>query len=239
MTTEGRLLSRSGGLIYHLRANRHRGELWRPFRAAVAGWLADWSPRSRQLVIVGPSGGYTLPAQFLARFDHIVALEPDPVARWMLTRRFHRLPIRFDELDCFADAEGPARLAAAFPAAAILYSNVIGQLTDSLDAAWLPALRAAMARREWASYHDVVSTGHAPARSAPFDAQPEASLEEVLAAFWEGGELTLTDHGTFGLAGHAGRYAMWALTPQRHHLIEWQCAPTWTSGRPGTPSAAG
>ncbi len=67
------LLSPTGGLVYHLRALRHRRGLWAPFHRAVANWLAGWQP-GRELVIVGPSAGYALPAGFLMRFERVTAL---------------------------------------------------------------------------------------------------------------------------------------------------------------------
>ena len=75
------LLAPSGGLVYHLRALRHRHGLWAPFQRVVADWLAGWQPGRRELVIVGPSAGYALPAGFLRRFERVTALEPDPLAR--------------------------------------------------------------------------------------------------------------------------------------------------------------
>lgn len=216
------LVSRSGGLVYHLRANQYRSGAWQPFCRTVAGWLADWEPPTQQLLLVGPSGGYSLPAAFLQRFTRIVAIEPDPLARWMLRSRFRGLDFAFAELDCFADLHGPARLAATFPQASILFCNVIGQLLEFTPAGWREALPRALAGRAWASYHDVISTSQPPLRNQACEAAPTDSLETVLARFWDGGELALHDHGTFALCGQAGRYMVWALTPTRHHLIEWQ-----------------
>lgn len=105
------LLDPSGGLVYHLRAARHRHGLWAPFHASVAGWLADWQPRRRELLIVGPSAGYALPDGFFTRFAQVTALEPDPLARWLLRRRADAAQLRFDRLDCLAAPDGLARLA--------------------------------------------------------------------------------------------------------------------------------
>lgn len=216
------LVSRSGGLVYHLRANQYRSGPWRPFCEAVACWLADWPVPRRQLLLVGPSGGYSLPAGFLQSFDQVLAIEPDPIARWMLRSRFRGIAFEFIELDCFADLDGPARLAAAFPQAVILFCNVIGQLLEFTPPGWREALLRALAGHHWASYHDVISTAQPPARAVACTAAPTDTLEAVLAKFWKGGELPLHDHLSFALSGQAGRYMVWALTPTRHHLIEWQ-----------------
>ncbi len=82
------ILHASGGLLYHLRAWRWRRTLWAPFLAQVRRWQTDWRPDARHLVLIGPSGGYAQTRQFLERFPEITALEPDPVARYILARRF-------------------------------------------------------------------------------------------------------------------------------------------------------
>lgn len=75
------LLTPSGGLVYHLRAWRYRAGLWAPFRQAVETWLASALLGPGELVLVGPSGGHCLPEVVLRRFERIVVLEPDPLAR--------------------------------------------------------------------------------------------------------------------------------------------------------------
>lgn len=65
-------LSPSGGLTYHLRALRWRRRLWAPFRAQVAAWLAAWQPPCSELLLLGPSAGYTLDPAFLSRFAAIL-----------------------------------------------------------------------------------------------------------------------------------------------------------------------
>lgn len=87
-------LSPSGGLTYHLRALRWRRRLWTPFRAQVAAWLAAWQPPCSELLLLGPSAGYTLDPAFLSRFAAIHAVEPDPLAHWLLRRRFPGLAAR-------------------------------------------------------------------------------------------------------------------------------------------------
>ncbi len=105
-----RWLTPAGGLVYHLRALRHR-PLWRAYSDRLAGWLQAWNPPCRELVLIGPSAGWTLPAAFLAGFGQVHVLEPDPLARRLLGRRFADTKLVFDRLDCLCDRDGPARLA--------------------------------------------------------------------------------------------------------------------------------
>ncbi|NDG85242.1 MAG: hypothetical protein EBX52_09445, partial [Proteobacteria bacterium] len=70
----------SGGVFYHLRALRYRKAYWDQHHNGVRKFLEEWNPASKKLLLVGPSAGYSLPSDWLARFDSIEAFEPDPVA---------------------------------------------------------------------------------------------------------------------------------------------------------------
>lgn len=210
----------SGGLVYHWRALRYRRHLWQPFVAQVARWLAGWQPAQEELVIVGPSAGYTLDASFLARFARVTILEPDPIAKSRLRRRFAGIPFEEGRVDCFSGMDGPRALSQAYPRAAILFANSIGQQLERLGPRWPAALQAALQGHSWASYHDVIATAQAPRQNVVAVHESGASLEEVLAGFWPGGELALHDHGSFGVLP-AQAYAIWSITPQQHHLVGW------------------
>ncbi len=219
------LLSPTGGLVYHLRALRHRHGLWAPFHRAAAGWLAGWQPMRRELVIVGPNAGYALPAGFLMRFERVTALEPDPLARWLLAQRADAGRLGFSRLDCLATPDGLAHLAAAHPEAAILFSNVLGQVAAPADD-WHTLLARHLSGHAWASYHDVISTTTPPTRDTPCTVTDDATLADVIARFWTGGELAVTDHATFRLGGAGPRhYAVWPITSRRWHLVEWVARP--------------
>lgn len=184
----------SGGLSYHYLALRFSRTLWRPFRGDVARWLAEWAPRSRELVIFGSSAGYSLPAGFLARFERVIIVEPDPLARLLLRRRFPRARFEFssrfsggrDLLAPIPESEPGSTAKKAveklktflgeYPNAAVLFANVIGQLplefphlSDELFASHLVAIRAAVQGRPWASYHDLLSTWARPRSFEPFE----------------------------------------------------------------------
>ena len=220
------LLHPSGGLRYHLRARRHE-RLWAPFHVRVMTWLQDWQPDARELVLLGPSGGYALPAPWLARFHAIHALEPDPLARLILRQRFPRAAIAFHAAGDLAMPGGVARLVARHPDAAFLFCNLlgqelVGQPPSFLRRAWLDELAAALRGRPWASWHELASTTRRPARETVFGAHCPERLEDALALFWDGGELDIVDHETFGMGLEQPReYAVWRLLPERWHLIEW------------------
>jgi len=215
------LADHSGGLTYHWRALRYHNTLWAPFCKQVGHWLLAWRPPQRHLLIVGPSAGYSLEPGFLAGFDEVTILEPDPLARRLLARRFPRVVFRHGTLDCMSSLEGPDFLAAEYPDCAILFSNVIGQRLEDAPDGWAQALREALSGHSWASYHDVISTEVAPAVRAPVFLPQEHCLEDMLGRFWSsGGELVLHDHLTFS-AIPVHEYAIWQLLPSRFHVIGW------------------
>lgn len=127
------LVGPAGGLLYHWRALLYNGILWRPFRRQVAEWLKDWALDRELLVLVGPSAGYTLPREFVARFRRVVVIEPDPSAFLIFQARF-LLPVDWQREDFFdLNAKDPSpeylsELFGRYPTAAFLFCNVLGQL---------------------------------------------------------------------------------------------------------------
>jgi hypothetical protein len=223
------LLHPSGGLLYHMRAWRWRRKLWAPFHAAVERWLKDWRPEATHLVLLGPSGGYALDVGFLSGFSRITVLEPDFLARRILKYRFPGMPFETADSAWLPSLEGFKILAQRYPDAAFLFCNLLGQQLVGKSAhdgrrIWLDGLALAMRGREWASWHDLASTLRPPNRS-PVLAPPAAeSLENVLAHFWQGGELEVHDHDCAGICPELPRqFAVWHLMPDRYHLIEWLC----------------
>lgn len=220
----------SGSLPYHLRALRWRHTLWAPFHARVRRWLTDWRPETKHLVLIGPSGGYVLAAQFLERFARITVLEPDPLARWWLRRRFPGVVFDWGESGYLAKPGGFARLAVTYPEAAFLFCNLLGQElqgqpVDFDRAAWLAELDPALKGRAWASWHDLASTTRAPEGHVPACLDRAIPLDDLLELIWRDGFLEITDHETAGLCPTSPRrHALWHLAPRRHHLIEWLCS---------------
>jgi len=217
------VLGDAGGLRYHARALRHH-RAWAPFHAAVAGWLRGWEAAAvgGDLVLVGPSAGYALPAGWLGNFRRVLALEPDPLARFLLRRRPDAGALSFSPIDALTGADGLAALAAAAPGSALLFCNVLGQVPAPPGQGWRGLLERALADRTWASFHDVFSTERPPDDPSPrgFDRPPP--LPDLLGAVWTGGVLEGFTHDTYRMGGDAPHaYACWALAPRQHHLVEW------------------
>ncbi len=231
----GHLLHPSGGLLYHLRAWRWRRTLWSPFHDQVRRWLTDWRPevdnhagnRAAHLVLVGPSGGYALSRPFLERFRRITVLEPDPLARRILARRFPNCRFTWENAPWLAEPEGFRLLAERFPDATFLFCNLLGQTPVGGGAgfnrrAWLHSLEPSLAGRAWASWHDLASTDRPPDLHGALALVQSGDLDALLGHYWRGGELEIHDHGCAGLCPeHPRQYAIWHLAPRRYHLIEW------------------
>jgi hypothetical protein len=243
------LVNPAGGLRYHVRAARYSRKLWQPFRWAVGEWLLGWNPPETTLVIVGPSGGYNLQPFLFERFEKVVALEPDPVARYLFRRRLSRAPLeRHPSLEMLSEdhllAE-PERLVTLLEErqACVLFSNVLGQLPVLLDTAEpeapaLARIRRAIARmiegRSWASFHDRVSGELRPALEGPIHADGRLTDAQILQAFYGEADSAQTskappepprelqDHLTEGLFPEAlpHIYFSWELEPSVYHLIE-------------------
>tara|TARA_R110001583_G_scaffold195503_3_gene374507 strand:- start:20908 stop:21633 length:726 start_codon:yes stop_codon:yes gene_type:complete len=215
------LFDDSGGLGYHLRALRHRRTLWAPFIAQVADWLNAWQAPTAHLVIIGPSGGYTLDQTFLQRFARITVLEPDPLARLILRRRFSGLRIEHAELDCLSEREGPIWLSRLYPGASLLFANVLGQspaLTE--DARWTENLRTALQAHHWASWHDVLSAATPPLADTDRPLEPAADITTLATRCWRW-PTQVCDHDSFGLAGRQDGLALWQLGSAQWQIVEW------------------
>jgi hypothetical protein len=234
------LFSSTGGVVYHLRAQRYRRTLWLPFRQAVESWLVQALPPSAELILVGPSAGSCLPLTHLSRFGEVIVLEPDGLARLVLRSRLAgaRVTSRASDLlvaPLLSDAPGLDRLLEARPHASLLFCNVLGQLQLTLSeeehAAWRAAFQRrilpALEGRRWASFHDRWSLerdGEAPPvpQSTRFERVPEE--QELARTLFgpEGPALTVLDHGTAGLFPETGphHYFAWQLTPTALHVVE-------------------
>jgi hypothetical protein len=237
-------LNPAGGLRYHVRGYRLSETLWAPFRFALAEWLYGWAPREKKLVVVGPSAGWCVQPFFFERFEEVLCLEPDPVAHFLFRRRLSRAPLdprprlRFDGEDRLLAAPGAlARLLDAEGGAAVLFSNVLGQVRVLLgattsDDARLSGVResvhAAIRGRSWASFHDRVSGELEPALEGRFESERRLSDDELREQFYatatpDGAPAPpLLDHLTAGFfpddRPHA--YFSWPLLPGAFHLIE-------------------
>jgi hypothetical protein len=228
MSILAKLFTHSGGLIYHARAWR-AGHTWKSHRNSVRDFLNAWNPPADTLVLVGPSGGYSLPAGWLKKFDEVIAVEPDPVARalfeWRLKMKLTWLsqPLDFNDPSLF--------LAQIPPKSAILFCNLLGQVSVSSAFKMKATLQKITEGRPWASYHDVISgTGIHLQVPAATDFKKK-TVDEIktwvnLTAEARAGDSTVRElslHDAFDLfpAGEGVfHYWDWTLTGTRTHLIE-------------------
>jgi hypothetical protein len=233
------LFTPSGGLVYHFRAARYRATLWGPFRHAVQQWLTVELESADELVLVGPSAGHCLPELVVKRFARVLALEPDPVARFLLRRRLKGVRLDTEARDflvepLLANAPGLDQLLQARPGASVLFCNVLGQLSfglsdeqqrqfhDGFRKRVLPALEG----HPWASFHDRWSLDRdcqePHPEQASYDALPS---DRALGEAWfgtQGSPVTVLDHDTSGLfpAAWPRRYFSWQITPTALHVVE-------------------
>jgi hypothetical protein len=234
------LLTPSGGLVYHLRALRYRSTLWLPFRRALADWLARHVSESEVLVLVGPSAGHCLPLAQLGRAQKLVVLEPDPLARRLLAQRLAPRALLAEPRDLLVQPllsgkPGLDTLLERWPAASVLFCNVLGQLHFELDDAQQARFTAefrrrvwpALRERAWASFHDRWSfdcprDAAAEPGSLHFERLPN---DQQLAEAYFGAEqpaVTALDHGTTELFPETlpRDYLSWRITPRAQHLVE-------------------
>ncbi|MSP91090.1 MAG: hypothetical protein EXR79_04690 [Myxococcales bacterium] len=233
----------AGGVRYHLAAWRHRNTLWASYSREAAAFLAEWQPAASHLVIVGASAGWHLDAPFLARFEQVTCIDPDPAAAWLFRRRFPTANVAWSVED-YLTPEGPlpwrdnlARLFSDHPGAAVLWSGVLGQFvglwpravaTEDRSGAlqeadtfrrWKEALAGHLAGRAWASLHDRVSAAAAPA-FARLDLAMPLETNALVRTAWPGGA-AWADHLTHGLApGHRCRMLAWQRRPGMWHMME-------------------
>lgn len=241
----------SGGLAYHFAALRFRHRLWQPFISQVESWLCnDWNPKEKELIVFGPSAGWTLPIRFLERFERVVFVEPDPLARWLLRLRFCRIRRRFEmlaehrHLPWFSRRGDFARFLQSRPNAAILFANLLGQISlltpetesaESLMASEREFL-AGLHGRSWASYHDVISARAPILPSAPKHLD-QNNIEALAEASFTSGT-NVIDHGTWWLTKNQMKSAptnralesaieltSWQIRPGRTHVIGFVCHP--------------
>ncbi len=224
----------SGGLWYHATAIRRRHNLWSPYLENVKRWLLhDWQPRTKELVIFGSSAGWSIPQDFLNRFDRIICVEPDPLARWIFTRRFkcRHLEMRSenDLLPWFTpDPQRFSDFLASVPNAAVLFSNLLGQiplllkgeaLSDSSQARAQKMFIEDLKGRSWASYHDLISCKEdSRIQSTKFFSKLPTVTELGEMYFPDGA--TIIDHDTTWISNdRSTSCAVWQIRPRQSHVV--------------------
>ncbi len=231
---------RSGGVVYHLRALRFRRELWGQHQEGVASFLSAWNPKSKKILLIGPSAGYSLPAGWLNRFEEITAFEPDLLARVLFERR-HGVRPRWIRRGFPFHSPEPFR-GLELSNTAILFCNLLGQIRIPDVASLERKLRSKLDGREWASYHDALS-----GEGIEFDLEDKrpgrAGVAEMERWIYVSDrfrrEVTVNAHPAPELfrdaRGLEYRYWQWRIIPGFTHLIE-GVFPANRPGSSGCPS---
>lgn len=226
------ILRPSGGLLYHLRALRSR-KLWREFADDLETWLDEWKKPSGKLILVGPSGGYTLPTAWLRGFSEVHAFDIDPLAAWFFSLRHPDVNVEFECKDIFFNNGqlSTATLEAtvhAHPGASLLFCNVLGQiplenrLADGDLARYLKQLRASLVGFTWASYHDLYTVEPLALHDHRKVAQVFCSGRDITRGVAGIDHLEIIDHTLRGgwSDGLSTVRFSWTLTKHSLHLIE-------------------
>lgn len=117
----------SGGLIYHFRALRRWQKAWAPFREALSKWATPELSRFSEIVLVGPSGGYCVPEEWLRGKKRVVAFDIDPRASFFW-KRVHETPAEFHRMDFFQGGFEELEALGVSPSSPIVFCNLLGQL---------------------------------------------------------------------------------------------------------------
>jgi hypothetical protein len=240
---EGDLFSESGGLVWHAKALLRHGTIWADFRNRVDRFLTDWlgdialypgEPVSG-VILIGPSGGWCLPRSgFLDQFAHVIAIDPDTVARRVFLARHKRKSTknaRFSQewtwIPSLFQNVLPALLN-RHPHHAVLFCNVLGQLRYQQEKSLeriefeINQIKMMLEGRHWASFHDRISgVGRlSDAQTYEFFEPSELPNQELLEGMTVTGEWL--DHLTQQvLPPELGRrFMLWPISQYRLHVIE-------------------
>lgn len=215
------------------------------------------------MVLVGASGGYTLPWATLHEIPDKIFIEPDPLARLCLRRRDSRA--RIDARPALGwseqgySAQELRRWLDRHRGDALLFCNLLGQLDERQTLAaseWRSSLLDHLRGHAWLSYHDLFSAALAPCIRGLAQGIPSrrtgGESPIVDEAFWaklypyRDSPIEVVDHGTAlffarsALQADAHQYFAWPLDSTRWHLIEGLASATPGRGRadPAVPRRA-
>ncbi len=227
-----RLINRSGGITYHYFASRYVSSLWLPYRAQVELWLNHWAvPSENPLILIGPSGGYSLPSHWLTRFQNITVLEPDSLAKYLLQKRFPQIQFQFPKIKTL---QNTLEFCQAHPTHTLLFTNLLGQIrhltANSQEVLSIQnQVKPLLTRKHWASYHDIFSvrTPQSLHEIRPFSTTGRPTLEDII-------RTTLTeiphnvefiDHETEWIAPQNPHFfSGWRLHRNSLHCIGFTCS---------------
>jgi hypothetical protein len=234
----------TGGWIYHYLAKRYAKVLWHPFIQNLHESLIHWRPSSKNLVLLGPSGGYCLSNSFLRTFHSRTAIELDKSAPYFFRRQHPGLRTSWLRKDYFFLANGnwnplgPAELLEDFPYHSFLFCNLLGQLSRHHERPgygdWKKSFREVFRDKSFFSFHDLLSSSQGPLITTKIQVPAHgysanlAKIQENFLARFQGvstlrnsNSVTLIDHLTHEFFTASPRlWVPWSITPRQHHIIE-------------------
>ncbi len=219
-----KLGSESGGIVYHLRAFFLGQKLWPSHWAGVHAFLNSLKLDGiEELHLVGPSGGYSLPVEWLKQFKKIYVYEPDFLARRIFQYRFGKNVGALEFRGEF-DARQFERIASGAKAKSkiILFANVLGQIDINLqeDSRWSGWIQKVAV----ASFHDVFSISFPLKVFAPGSVQTAGEFVDLINRIWDPtwGIAEINEHHVPGVSNGLQLYGgwVWQITPNRIHWIE-------------------
>jgi hypothetical protein len=154
----------TGGLSWHVHAY-YAGKRWQPTLQLIDQFLAQVTPKSDHLLLIGGSAGWMMPPNWLSRFERIDAYDIDPLAPGLFNWRHGPLlkaqgiDVHHHRQDALASLPD---LLQQHPKACIWFDNVLGQhrfrVPDVKRAEHeLAQFKTTLKGRHWGSLHDVWS----------------------------------------------------------------------------------
>ena len=227
--------SSSGGVVYHLRALISFNSLWKSHRIAVNTFLKEWqafkldshSENFNKIILIGPSGGYSLSKTWLSQFKTLIAFEPDPLARFIFEKRMGLKPIWIKTpFDLEDENSFVTKEELKTPA---VFCNVLGQLNFKNESLALENLIRFLEPRPFASYHDAWSGKKVRFQFPQESFLTRVPLKERIQIKTDQTHVELNEHLPLSWFEYYAnkskrdfrfRYWEWQLTGKKTHLIE-------------------
>ncbi|MDZ4661929.1 MAG: hypothetical protein SGJ18_09975 [Pseudomonadota bacterium] len=221
----------SGGFFYHYLAWKYRRRLWQPFLNEVGTWLNQWEQKSLDLILVGPSAGYSLPPEFVYRYDRVIVIEKDSLGAYLFKKKFGQVKSNIFKDDLFRRL--PLVLK-DYPDADLVFCNVLGQVfidwrrqgwNEKEFTKWKAQLRELIKDRYWCSYHDLYSImakiDFIKVKERFSNTVTVEELIKVFATKFKLRSIEVIDHLTHDFFMTGKRDVQhWQLAPRSHFFIE-------------------
>lgn len=218
-------------ILYHYLAWKYQRKLWRPFVNEVGHWLSRWEQKHLTLILVGPSAGYTLPHDFIYRYERVIVIEKDFLARYLFKRKFNQIEIKFIDADL---ADSLPRVLSGNPDADLVFCNVLGQVfidwqkqgwTEKKFVQWKQQLIKLIEGRYWCSYHDLYSLkGKVKFIRDKQSFSESVTINDIIKEFatkFKMKNIEVVDHLTQDLFPKGKRsVSIWKVSPESNFFIE-------------------